>query len=194
MNDSYASFPFELAAGVHMLVLDVDGVMTAGQVIMDDNGMESKGFNVRDGHGLKMLQRAGIQVAILTGRTSGVVEHRARDLGIEHLIQGCLRKAEGLVQLCEQAGLAPEDCAYMGDDIVDLPAMRHCRLMMCPVDAHIAVAGCAHWVSSYPGGQGAVRQATEGLILAAGVWQEVVADAYDLSPADCGWVVSADRP
>jgi 3-deoxy-D-manno-octulosonate 8-phosphate phosphatase (KDO 8-P phosphatase) len=187
MTDSYVRFPFDLAAGVRMLVLDVDGVMTAGQVVMDDHGMESKAFNVRDGHGLKMLQRAGIQTAILTGRTSGVVEHRAKDLGIEHVLQGSLRKTEGLDQLCKQAGVAPEDCAYMGDDIVDLPAMRRCQLMMCPADAHIAIAECVHWVAGFPGGQGAVRQAAEGLILAAGVWQKVVTSAYGLSPADCGW-------
>jgi len=192
MSDSYATFPFALAAGVRMLVLDVDGVMTAGQVVMDDDGTESKAFNVRDGHGVKMLQRAGIEVAILTGRTSGVVEHRARDLGIEHVMQGCLRKAEGLAKLCAQAGIAPADCAYMGDDVVDLPAMRRCRLMLCPADAHVAVAACAHWVSGYAGGQGAVRQAAEGLILAAGAWPEVVADAYGLSPDDCGWNVKQD--
>jgi 3-deoxy-D-manno-octulosonate 8-phosphate phosphatase (KDO 8-P phosphatase) len=184
---SYAAFPFELARGIRMLVLDVDGVLTDGRVIMTDHGEEVKGFNVRDGHGIKMLQRSGITVAILTGRSSKVVAHRARDLGIEHVIQGSLRKAEGLRELCSAAGVEPDACAYMGDDVVDLPAMRQCRLVMAPADAHPAIHGAAHWSSGFDGGRGAVRQAAEGLLLATGAWQAVVAEAYGLNPDDCGW-------
>ncbi len=187
MSDSYSSFPLQAGTSIKMLILDVDGVMTQGQIVMDNSGEESKAFNVRDGHGIKMLQRTGIKVAILTGRTSRVVEHRARDLGIDYVVQGSLRKADGLKQLCEQAGVAASECAYMGDDVIDLPAMAACSLTMAPADAHCGVLKQVDWVSGYPGGRGAVRQATEGLILASGGWESVVREAYGLSPEDCGW-------
>jgi len=184
---SYTDFPFELARGVRLLVLDVDGVLTRGAILMDDDGRESKGFHVRDGHGIKMLQRAGIGVGILTGRSSGVVAHRAQDLGISCVVQGSLRKAEGLDTLCDMAGIPPEQCAYMGDDVVDLPAMRRCRLTLAPQDAHPSVLGMAHWRAGFDGGAGAVRQACEGLILANGAWPQVMQAGYGLDPADCGW-------
>lgn len=187
MSTGYADFPLELARGVRLLVLDVDGVLTRGAILLDDDGKESKGFHVRDGHGIKMLQRAGIGVGILTGRTSGVVAHRARDLGISCVIQGSLRKAEGLDALCAMAGIPPDQCAYMGDDVVDLPAMRRCRLAMAPRDAHLSVLGLAQWRAGFDGGAGAVRQACEGLILANDAWAQVVQAAYGLAPADCGW-------
>lgn len=187
MSTSYASFPLELAKGVRLLVLDVDGVLTRGSIVMDDGGEESKGFHVRDGHGIKMLQRAGIGVGILTGRNSGVVTHRAQDLGIEYVIQGSLRKGEGLERLCAMAGIPADQCAYMGDDVVDLPAMRCCRLALAPRDAHPSVLGMAHWRAGFDGGAGAVRQVCEGLILAAGAWPQVLQTPYGVSPADCGW-------
>ncbi|MFC1567978.1 KdsC family phosphatase [Pseudomonadota bacterium] len=187
MNHSYDVFPLQKGRRIKMLILDVDGVMTEGKVEMDHNGEESKAFNVRDGHGIKMLQRAGIKVAILTGRTSRVVEHRARDLGIDHVVQGSLRKADGLKQLCAEAGVDAGQCAYMGDDVVDLPAMAACTLTMAPSDADRGVLKRVDWVSAYAGGRGAVRQAAEGLLLATGCWQKVVTEAYDLSPEDCGW-------
>lgn len=187
--DSYGRFPLEQAQGIKMLILDVDGVLTEGQIFIDDQGDETKAFNVRDGHGIKMLQRAGIQVAILTGRTSRVVEHRARELGIEHVIQGSLRKVDGIKALCGQAGISAGDCAYMGDDVVDLPAMSPCRISMAPHDAHSGVLARVDWVSAYCGGRGAVRQAAEGLILANGGWSSIVHHAYGLDPQDCGWPV-----
>lgn len=185
--NTYQSFPLELAKGIKMLVLDVDGVLTEGHVTMTDQADEIKNFNVRDGHGIKMLQRAGIEVAILTGRTSKVVAHRASDLGIQYLIQGSLRKADGLTALCKQAGIQPQDCAYMGDDVIDLPAMVQCRLQTAPVNAHQGVLKKAKWVSAYGGGQGAVRQLCEGLIFANEAWSTVVTEAYGLTPQDCGW-------
>ncbi len=184
---SYRSFPLDLAKGVKMLVLDVDGVLTEGHVTMTDNGDEIKNFNVRDGHGIKMVQRAGIEVAILTGRKSKVVAHRASDLGIKYLIQGSLRKADGLAELCKQAGIEPSDCAYMGDDVIDLPAMRSCRLKTAPNDAYKGIQGQVNWISGFGGGAGAVRQLCEGLILANDGWQEIIEDAYGLTAEDCGW-------
>lgn len=186
--NSYQKFPLALAKGIRMLVLDIDGVMTAGQIFITDAGEQIKAFNVRDGHGLKMLQRAGIEVAILTGRSSKVVEYRAKELGIQYVIQGSLRKADGIDALCKQAGIDAKDCAYMGDDVIDLPAMAMCRLAMAPADAYVGVQKNTHWVSAFDGGHGAVRQACEGLILANDMWDKVIESAYDVSPQDCGWV------
>ncbi|HID37728.1 MAG TPA: HAD-IIIA family hydrolase [Ghiorsea sp.] len=185
--NSYQKFPLNAAKGIKMLVLDVDGVLTEGHVTMTDSGDEIKNFNVRDGHGIKMLQRVGIEVAILTGRKSKVVAHRAKDLGIKYVIQGSLRKADGLQDLCGQAGISPEECAYMGDDVIDLPAMTQCCLKTAPNNAHKSVLNRAEWVSSYDGGLGAVRQLCEGLILAKGGWDDVIKKAYGVSPEDSGW-------
>jgi len=184
-----ADFPIERARGLRMLVLDVDGVLTDGSIIMDNQGEEWKAFNVRDGHGIKLLQRAGIEVAILTGRNSGVVASRAGDLGIKHVIQGSLNKSEGLDTLLGNTGLRAEDCAFMGDDVLDLPPMRRCRLGFAPRDAHVSVNSVADWVADCDGGRGAVRLVAEGLILAAGLWSEVIEERYAVSPADCGWNV-----
>jgi len=180
-------FPFAKATDIHMLILDVDGVMTSGSITMDQHGDEWKSFNVRDGHGIKMLQRAGIQVAIITGRSSKVVAARARDLGIAFVIQGCLNKDEGLTEMERQAGIAVEQCAMMGDDVLDLPPMYRCGLRLAPHDAHPAVLSYVDWVSDLPGGGGAIRQAAEGLILATGAWERVIQSRYQISPPDCGW-------
>jgi len=181
------NFPFELAADIRMLILDVDGVMTDGSIIMDQHGDELKAFNVRDGHGIKMLQRAGISIGIITGRNSAVVAARASDLGIEYVIQGCLNKAEGLLQMEQQTGIPAEQCAMMGDDVLDLPPMYQCKLSLAPADAHQAVLSYVDWVSDSAGGRGAIRQASEALIIAAGKWDEIVKSRYEITPAACGW-------
>ncbi|MDQ6956343.1 MAG: HAD-IIIA family hydrolase [Mariprofundaceae bacterium] len=187
MSHSYQSFPMNLAKNIRMLVLDVDGVLTAGQIFLTDECEQIKAFNVRDGHGIKLLQRMGIEVAILTGRTSKVVEHRTQELGIKHLIQGSLRKADGIAVLCEKAGIQASDCAYMGDDVIDLPAMDVCRFSMAPADAHQGVQSKVDWVSSYTGGNGAVRQACEGLIIANNAWDEIMQTPYGVSAQESGW-------
>ncbi|MDX8407025.1 MAG: HAD-IIIA family hydrolase [Mariprofundaceae bacterium] len=181
------NFPFHLAKDIRMLILDVDGVMTDGSIIMDKHGDEQKAFNVRDGHGIKLLQRAGIEVAIITGRSSEVVAVRAADLSIKHVIQGCLNKAEGLASLEQETGVPAGQCAMMGDDVLDLPPMYRCALSLTPGDSHAAVQGYADWISDFSGGRGAIRQSAEGLILAVGQWQEVIEDRYKVTPADCGW-------
>jgi len=188
MKRSFQAFPFARADGIRMLILDVDGVMTAGSIFMDDTGGEIKAFNVRDGHGIKLLQRAGISVGILTGRTSGVVASRASDLAIEHVVQGSLNKLEGLKALLADTGMLAEHCAYMGDDVLDIPPMRCCALGLAPHDAHASVLKHADWISAFDGGGGAVRQAAEGLILANHAWRRVIQEPYDVSSADCGWV------
>jgi len=181
------NFPFEQASQIRMLILDVDGVMTDGSIIMDQHGDELKAFNVRDGHGIKMLQRAGISVGIITGRSSKVVAARAHDLSIEFIIQGCLNKAEGLQHMQQQTGITAQHCAMMGDDVLDLPPMYACGLSLAPADAHHAVLNYTDWVSDQNGGRGAIRQAAEGLLLSIGQWDEIVKSRYHITPADCGW-------
>jgi len=187
-DDSFRTFPIDATRGIQMLILDVDGVMTEGSIFMDDTGGEIKAFNVRDGHGIKLLQRAGIQVGILTGRTSGVVSSRASDLGIEHVVQGSLNKMEGLGVLLSKARLLAENCVYMGDDVLDLAPMRSCALGLAPNDAHPSVLKHADWVSGFSGGRGAVRQVAEGMILANDGWMRVIREPYGVSPTDCGWL------
>ena len=186
--DSYKNFPFAQASRIRLLVLDVDGVLSEGHIFLNDTGEQAKEFNVRDGHGIKMLQRAGVKIAILTGRTSQVVKHRARELGIEYVVQGSLKKEEGLDQLEKQTGIDSGDFVYMGDDIVDLPPMRRCALSAAPADAHAAVLAKVDWVSGHAGGRGAVRQLCEALILARNEWDTVVAGPYGVLAADCGWL------
>jgi len=182
-------FPMTQAAGIRLLILDVDGVMTDGSIIMDHAGRELKAFNVRDGHGIKMLQRADIQIGIITGRSSEVVAARTADLGIPHVIQGALDKSAALDRMQEMTGIPCDRYAYMGDDIIDLPPMRRCRLAFAPGDAHPAVLQAADWVSGMPGGHGAVRQAAEGLLLANDGWPDIVESRYGVTPADCGWAI-----
>jgi 3-deoxy-D-manno-octulosonate 8-phosphate phosphatase (KDO 8-P phosphatase) len=163
---------------IKMLILDVDGVMTDGNIIMDSDGREMKNFNVRDGHGLVMIQRHGIRVAILTGRTSTVVEHRARDLKITEVYQGALNKKEIFVQILEKNSLVPEEIAYLGDDIVDIPVMRMVGFSAAVADALELVKKCADYVTVHRGGQGAVREICEMLLMVQGYWTEV-AVRYD---------------
>jgi len=181
-------FPFAKARNIRLLILDVDGVMTDGSIVMDANGSELKAFNVRDGHGIKLLQRVGIAIAIITGRGSPVVEARARDLGIEYVVQKSLNKIEGLERVIAESGIPAEQCAMMGDDIIDLPPMYRIGLSLAPADAHAAVLNQVDWVSDCNGGRGAIRQAAEGMILARDSWDEVMA-RYNISPAACGWRV-----
>lgn len=161
-----------------MLLLDVDGVMTDGGIIMDSEGRESKKFNVRDGHGLVMIQRHGIAVGILTGRTSTVVEHRARDLKITEVYQGALNKKEVFQNILEKNNLTPSDIAYMGDDIVDIPVLKIVGFAAAVADAHDLVKKTVHHITVRKGGEGAVREICEMLLKAQGRWPDV-AERYD---------------
>lgn len=165
---------------IKMLVLDIDGVMTDGSIIMDSDGREMKNFNVRDGHGLVMIQRHGIQVAILTGRTSAVVDHRARDLKITEVYQGALNKKEIFAQILKKNNLTPDTIAYMGDDIVDIPVLKMVGFSVAVADALDLVKKTVDYITVNRGGQGAVREICEMLLMAQGYWPEVAA-RYDFS-------------
>jgi 3-deoxy-D-manno-octulosonate 8-phosphate phosphatase (KDO 8-P phosphatase) len=155
---------------IKMLLLDVDGVLTDGRIVISDSGEETKAFDVRDGHGLKLLQRAGIDIGIITGRSSKVVEHRMQDLGISLVFQGVKNKLEPFQQILEQFDLAPEQVAYIGDDIVDLPILRRVGLSMTVADACPDLFDLVDFVSSKPGGRGAVRELCEMLLKSQGHW------------------------
>lgn len=166
----------EQAVRLKILVLDVDGVLTDGRITYSSSGEELKAFNIKDGLGIKLVQRAGIRVAIITGRRSTIVERRARELGIEHLVQGRDDKLKALEELCGELELELSECAYMGDDLPDLGAIMAAGIGLTVADAAGTVLNAADWQSTHPGGHGAVREACEALLKARGVWPELEAD------------------
>ena len=168
-----------MLADIRLLLTDVDGVMTDGGIIYDANGVETKVFNVKDGHGIKMLQRHGIEVGIITGRTSQVVDLRAKELGTEILYQGALKKLESYLDIKQKTGLLDSQIAYIGDDIIDVPVMRRVIFAAAPADALIEAKNAAHYVTSHAGGRGAVREVCDLILKGRGLWDEVAA-RYDL--------------
>ncbi len=170
------------AARVALLLLDVDGVLTDGGIVYDDAGREIKRFHVRDGHGIKMLQRAGVEVGIITGRTSGVVAIRAQELGIALVRQGAKDKVAAWRDIVASRGLVPEATAYVGDDIVDVPVLRSVGFAAAPADAEPYVREAADFVSSRGGGHGAVREIVEFLLRSGGRWDAAVSRYFGEAP------------
>jgi 3-deoxy-D-manno-octulosonate 8-phosphate phosphatase (KDO 8-P phosphatase) len=156
----------ERARRIRLLVLDVDGVLTDGRIYMSPAGEELKVFHVRDGSGLVALQRAGVAVAIISGRESEAVSRRATELGIRHVRQGVADKATELAALLRELGVAPAETACVGDDTPDLPMLQAAGLAVAVADAHAALGPVVHWVTSAPGGVGAVREVCDLLISA----------------------------
>ena len=156
------------ARRVRLMAFDVDGVLTDGSLYYTDQGIEIKAFNTLDGHGLKMLQQAGITVAIITGRSSRCVELRAQNLGIRHLFQAVDDKLEVMNTLLAELNLEANDAGYMGDDLPDLPVMMACGLSATPGDSHVLVQRHALFTSRRGGGRGAVREVCEFILEAQG--------------------------
>ncbi|MFZ5557911.1 MAG: KdsC family phosphatase [Pseudomonadota bacterium] len=154
------------AAAIRLAAFDVDGVLTDGRLYYSDSGEETKAFSSLDGHGLKLLMGENIQVALITARTSRLLEARARNLGVGLLFQGCADKAAVFHELMRDLGLSPEQASYMGDDVVDLPVLRLAGLALTVPEAPVAVRRAAHHVTRRSGGRGAVREACELLLLA----------------------------
>jgi 3-deoxy-D-manno-octulosonate 8-phosphate phosphatase (KDO 8-P phosphatase) len=159
---------------IRILVLDVDGVLTDGSIYISDQGDEMKAFNSRDGHGIKLLQRAGIETAIITGRISKALEHRTEELGIRHVVQNAKDKRDAILKLSSELGIDTGEMAYMGDDVVDLPAMALCSMTFAPSDAMDIVKEKAQYVTKLPGGKGAVREAIEVILKNEGLYDEVM--------------------
>ncbi|MFT5445256.1 MAG: 3-deoxy-D-manno-octulosonate 8-phosphate phosphatase (KDO 8-P phosphatase) [Gammaproteobacteria bacterium] len=166
MNREITPSVRESAAKVRVLVLDVDGVLTDGSLYLGDNEVEYKAFYSRDGHGMKLLMASGVQLAVITGRRSKVVTDRMAALGITHVYQGDDQKEPVFDALLEKLSLAPEQAAYVGDDLVDLPVMRRCGLSVAVADADPRVGRAAMFSTRCAGGRGAVREVCE-LILDA---------------------------
>ena len=154
------------ARAVRLAVFDVDGVMTDGTLYIGPEGESFKAFNILDGHGVKMLQGAGIAVAIISGRSSRAVEHRARELGIAHVFQGVGDKVAELEKLAAKLGVEHEAISFMGDDLPDLAVMQRCGFAVAVANAVEAVRQRAHYVTRAHGGRGAVREFCE-LVLEA---------------------------
>ena len=151
-------------ADIRLLVMDVDGVMTDGKVTYTSDGQELKSFNIKDGVGIKRAQASGIETAIITGRTSPMVERRALELGITHLVQGREDKVAALFELLGNMSLSADLVAYIGDDLPDLAAIEAVGLGACPADAVAAVKSRAKWVSTRTGGDGCVRELCDLLV------------------------------
>jgi len=157
-----------------LLILDVDGVMTDGRIVIDSGGVESKSFHVRDGHGIKLLIRAGIDVAIISGRNSGSVEYCARELGIKSVFQGAKDKMRVYEALIEDMGLKDEEVAFVGDDVVDLPVLRRVGFSASVADASVLVTSAVDYVTANRGGRGAVRELAELILQGTGNWEKVM--------------------
>lgn len=162
---------------IRLLLLDVDGVMTDGRIIYDNQGNELKAFDVKDGHGLKLLQRAGIQVGIITGRQSQVVVRRAEELGISLVYQGAKDKRVPFAEILDRLGLQPEQVAYAGDDLVDLPILRRVGFAATVADAVDEIKPHVDLITRRRGGRGAVREICDYLLREAGLWATVT-DRY----------------
>ncbi|MCU0764486.1 MAG: HAD-IIIA family hydrolase [Burkholderiaceae bacterium] len=166
--------PERRAAALRLLVLDVDGVLTDGRLYFGADGEALKVFDVRDGHGIKLLREAGIEVAILSARRSPVVERRARELGITRVVQGAADKGAGLVELMAALQVGSEQCGYIGDDWPDLAALARAGFAATVADAAPEVRRVAHWISAAPGGRGAVRELAEFILRAQGRFDELL--------------------
>ena len=160
---------------IRLMAFDVDGVMTDGGLYFSDSGEEFKRFNSQDGHGLKMLRASGVQIALITGRTSHCVTTRARNLGIEHVYQGVENKLEAMVDLLNKLKLSRDAAAYMGDDVVDLTVMRHVGMAVTVPDAPLQVRERSHYITQRNGGYGAVREACEMIMSAQGTLDKQLA-------------------
>ncbi len=159
------------ARSVRLVVFDVDGVLTDGSLFYGDDGQEYKAFNSLDGHGIKMLQATGVEAAIITGRTSQVVLHRAGNLGISRIFQGAHDKLDAYRDLLSETGLATEEIAYMGDDVVDLPVLKRCGFAISVPGAPERVRAQVHYVTRAQGGRGAARETCELIMHAQGTWE-----------------------
>ena len=162
------------AGRVKLLLLDCDGVLTDGRITLVAGGDEEKRFHTRDGHGLVLLHRAGLQSAVISGRTSSALERRARDLGIRHLRQGTHDKIVEYREVLAAAGVSEDETCVVGDDVTDIPLMRRSALAVAVADATEDTRAHAHYVTRLPGGFGAVREVCELILKAQGRWDELM--------------------
>jgi 3-deoxy-D-manno-octulosonate 8-phosphate phosphatase (KDO 8-P phosphatase) len=181
-NQDYPAEVWQRAQSIRLLLLDVDGVLTDGRLYFDAKGEAYKVFHVRDGHGIKMAQQAGIEVAMLSGRRSDPAFHRAKELGVHRFYEGLRDKVPVLSELLAALDLDPRQVAMVADELVDLPVLTRVGLGVAVADAVPEVKAAAHWVTPLPGGRGAVRQVCDLLLQAQGQWDRIA--AVWLEPGD----------
>ena len=162
------------AARIRLLLFDVDGVLTTGEVVMHGDGSESKGFHIRDGAGIVWAQRAGLTVGLLSARSSGATAHRAAQLAVRIVEQGVKSKITAYEQIIRDARVSDAEVAYMGDDLLDLQVLARVGLSAAPADAAPEVRAHVHWVSTAPGGRGAAREMIEFVLRAQQRWDDIV--------------------
>lgn len=160
---------------IKMIALDVDGVMSPGQLYYTDSGVEVKAFNTQDGLGLTIAKALGIKLAIITGRYSEIVRRRGKELKFDHIIMGNHNKSEALKKLCQEAGISLDDVAYMGDDLNDLGVMSIVGLPMTPANGRPENKEIAKYITEASGGAGAIREAVEYILKSMGEWDKAVA-------------------
>lgn len=156
------------ASRIRLVIFDVDGVLTDGSLYLWNDGQEYKAFHTQDGLGMKLLKESGVELAVITGRVSEVVARRAASTGVSHYFEGVEDKLATFFGLLRDLGIGPEQCAFMGDDVVDLPPMRRCGLAITVPAAPDLVKTHAHYVTASEGGRGAVREACEFIMRAQG--------------------------
>ncbi len=159
---------------IKILILDVDGVLTDGRIFIDENGLEIKAFDVKDGHGIRMAQRVGLKIAFLSGRVSKTVIKRAEELGIVDVLQGVFFKLEGYEALRVKYQLEPEEIAYVGDDVVDIPVLKRVGFSVAVPDAVPEVKEVVHYITRLPGGRGAVREVIDLILKIQGHWNNTM--------------------
>jgi len=172
-HQDYPAAVLQRARVIRLLILDVDGVLTDGQLYFGPTGEALKVFHVRDGHGIKMAQKGGLEIAMVSGRRSDAAYHRARELGVNRFYEGVRDKLAVLEELLAALRLSPAQVAAVGDELVDIPLMARVGLGVAVADAVSEVKAAAHWITPSPGGRGAVREVCDLLLKAQGRWLEV---------------------
>lgn len=164
------------AARIKLILMDVDGVLTDGGIILIGDNLEAKQFNVRDGMGITMARLAGLKVGIITGRSSTVVTRRAYELGVDELYQGHLNKEGDYQQIIEKYQLQDDEVAFIGDDLLDLPVLRRVGLAVAVADAVAEIKQAAHYITTLDGGRGAVRETIDIVLQATGKKEAILAE------------------
>lgn len=180
MQETFTQDLLNRAKSIKLVIFDVDGVMTDGGLTIGDDGQEYKTFNSQDGLGMKLLKASGVQIAIITGRTSNVVKQRSESIGVAHFYQGVDDKLVAFNELLVRVNMAPQNAAFMGDDIVDMPPMLRCGLAVSVPSAPEIVKNRAHYVTTKHGGHGAVRELCELIMHAQGTFKTQMAPFFEL--------------
>jgi len=163
---------------IKIVIIDVDGVLTDGKIILDANGNESKSFYVQDGTGITYLHRAGIKTAIISGRESKAVVHRAKELCIEDVYQGIHNKIEAYEKILKKHRIKDNETCYIGDDLIDLPILRRVGFSVAVPNAPLELKRSVSYVTSAPGGYGAIREVTEKILKSQGKWDMIISRYY----------------